>query len=528
MVKVNSKSQKGRSMVEMLGVLAIIGVLSVGGVYGYGVAMKKHKANELLQRASMLASTVSAQIMSGKNPTALDTFADSNLGKFTLETYTDGDNTFKLKISDIDGNVCELMKSSMGGIVRDIVCDENAKTALMTFNKDLSTTDLPKTESVIDKNITNPEDCQKAGKTWCAGLNEGQGACSNVKDCCQSVSVDNVCQSCFSVTGEIINRVQASSCDSDGDGSNDGICFPVEQTDESCSGTSLDELCLNGVQFQPSDNMMCVPVSCKALESMNLSQCCYEYELDTLMQAGMDALESGNMSQAYSYIDQAHVAQCTTCDSDTGNTTSLADGTECGYVDLEYYMAKDEILPGICQNGRCVNSCDGFYGDDGICYPCNTTAEVIVNDTRAADVKNKCPNRKFISITHDGDYLCVLGGWNQEPIWQLDTSYGNDVWEFCYSTDRGRPMTPEGCVNSCQNTLFPKKMENGYCVPANTNCPTGYYLTNNHFCIPCDSRLYDDKYHPATYLFNASAENCQKCADDGAHARWMDGPYCRY
>ena len=58
------RSQKGRSMVEMLGVLAIIGVLSVGGVYGYGVAMKKHKANELLHQASMLATTISAQIQS--------------------------------------------------------------------------------------------------------------------------------------------------------------------------------------------------------------------------------------------------------------------------------------------------------------------------------------------------------------------------------------------------------------------------------------------------------------------------------
>ena len=50
--------QRGRSMVEMLGVLAIVGVLSVGGVYGYGVAMKKHKANELLHQASMLRGGV--------------------------------------------------------------------------------------------------------------------------------------------------------------------------------------------------------------------------------------------------------------------------------------------------------------------------------------------------------------------------------------------------------------------------------------------------------------------------------------
>ena len=50
------KMEKGRSMVEMLGVLAIIGVLSVGGIYGYTVAMNKYKANEIVQVASMLAT----------------------------------------------------------------------------------------------------------------------------------------------------------------------------------------------------------------------------------------------------------------------------------------------------------------------------------------------------------------------------------------------------------------------------------------------------------------------------------------
>lgn len=37
----------GRSMIEMLGVLAIVGVLSVGGIAGYSKAMKKHKYNQL-------------------------------------------------------------------------------------------------------------------------------------------------------------------------------------------------------------------------------------------------------------------------------------------------------------------------------------------------------------------------------------------------------------------------------------------------------------------------------------------------
>ena len=39
----------GRSMVEMLGVLAIIGVLSVGGIAGYSKAMMKHKLNKHAQ-----------------------------------------------------------------------------------------------------------------------------------------------------------------------------------------------------------------------------------------------------------------------------------------------------------------------------------------------------------------------------------------------------------------------------------------------------------------------------------------------
>ena len=35
-----TKNQSGRSMVEMLGVLAIIGVLSIGGIAGYRAAME--------------------------------------------------------------------------------------------------------------------------------------------------------------------------------------------------------------------------------------------------------------------------------------------------------------------------------------------------------------------------------------------------------------------------------------------------------------------------------------------------------
>lgn len=47
------RNELGRSMVEMLGVLAIIGVLSVGGIAGYKTALNKYRANEVAQVVSI-------------------------------------------------------------------------------------------------------------------------------------------------------------------------------------------------------------------------------------------------------------------------------------------------------------------------------------------------------------------------------------------------------------------------------------------------------------------------------------------
>ena len=48
----------GRSMVEMLGVLAIIGVLSVGAIAGYSKAMMKYKLNKMVDQYNQLFGTI--------------------------------------------------------------------------------------------------------------------------------------------------------------------------------------------------------------------------------------------------------------------------------------------------------------------------------------------------------------------------------------------------------------------------------------------------------------------------------------
>lgn len=51
-------NQLGRSMIEMLGVLAIVGVLSVGGISGYSKAMNKFKTNKLLDQITLTITNI--------------------------------------------------------------------------------------------------------------------------------------------------------------------------------------------------------------------------------------------------------------------------------------------------------------------------------------------------------------------------------------------------------------------------------------------------------------------------------------
>ncbi len=52
------QKETGRSMIEMLGVLAIIGVLSVGGIAGYSKAMMKFKINKLIEQANTVINNI--------------------------------------------------------------------------------------------------------------------------------------------------------------------------------------------------------------------------------------------------------------------------------------------------------------------------------------------------------------------------------------------------------------------------------------------------------------------------------------
>ena len=67
MTILSRNDQGGRSMVEMLGVLAIIGVLSVGGISGYSKAMAKFKLTKAQDQISMILMNVRTAFATSPN-----------------------------------------------------------------------------------------------------------------------------------------------------------------------------------------------------------------------------------------------------------------------------------------------------------------------------------------------------------------------------------------------------------------------------------------------------------------------------
>ena len=125
-----SESQTGRSMVEMLGVLAIIGVLSVGGIAGYTSAMRQYKANEIVNATSMLYMMGASQNQGNGDKQMLYSGTLGTVPSGVSEITYNADKTITLAFTDTD--VCPLVKNKLG----DKATGE-CPTLTVTFSNDM-------------------------------------------------------------------------------------------------------------------------------------------------------------------------------------------------------------------------------------------------------------------------------------------------------------------------------------------------------------------------------------------------------
>lgn len=102
-------NEQGRSMIEMLGVLAIVGVLSVGGIAGYSKAMNKFKTNKVIDQINMISTNIRTLYSSQRNYTGLNNQLAKKAGAvsgdmYSSETNDTITNAFQGKIHIMTGN----------------------------------------------------------------------------------------------------------------------------------------------------------------------------------------------------------------------------------------------------------------------------------------------------------------------------------------------------------------------------------------------------------------------------------------
>ena len=100
-----TKNQSGRSMVEMLGVLAIIGVLSVGGIAGYRYAMDRIIMNDVLDTFNIAATLLrEARETMEPDEEGLIRLPVQKVGKYyatmVVSTVDETQNSLKLGVGD--------------------------------------------------------------------------------------------------------------------------------------------------------------------------------------------------------------------------------------------------------------------------------------------------------------------------------------------------------------------------------------------------------------------------------------------
>ncbi len=177
--KIKFEQELGRSMVEMLGVLAVIGLLSIGGIAGYKNAMNKHRANELLNEASKRAVIVAAQRSLGRGGSIAE-FKQPAHYTFAL-TDAQNPNQFNLTITSVDEVVYEKMAELKGDKTPLRFIERSGDGVVtLTYNNDMSTT-------AYASDYRTLEDCRgdgQQGRTWCnAGVCVSGGASNCPANC---------------------------------------------------------------------------------------------------------------------------------------------------------------------------------------------------------------------------------------------------------------------------------------------------------------------------------------------------------
>ena len=204
-------NEVGLSMTEMLGVLAVIGVLSLGSIQGYKYAMDKYKANETMNDIAQRKTDLLRQMSFEQKPNLSEWPEKGVFYPITLR-YDDELTTYAMDVSYVPEKVCQMIsremihdftikigENSYEKNADNIIC---AESNLMSFYFD--ETEMP---------IVPPYD--KCGNTYC---DKSKPYCKEGKTCVECLSDDHCAENelCFPDANNVCWKYSTEPIDSTG------------------------------------------------------------------------------------------------------------------------------------------------------------------------------------------------------------------------------------------------------------------------------------------------------------------------
>ncbi|MBO7483562.1 MAG: hypothetical protein J6T55_00340 [Alphaproteobacteria bacterium] len=532
-------------MVEVLAMLAIAGIIGSAGVGGYTVAMKKHRANELIHEAAGRALAVSQQLAVGRKLDEIDFGGypnnDTGHGKFSDKPIPlAGGDFFKIPITGMDQNTCEQLKVMAGGSLRRVDCkdDGNGKvTADLIYQKDLSATagTIPgdTSGSSSDGNTTtrsydnDREGCEENGYQYCSN-----NICITKEEVCETGSAlcaDTYPGTSENNTGGYAGEVEGKTCrcpSQQAFNQNDKKCIPA------CSGhgtlnANEDCVCQGGY----------TGVVCETVCSGN----------GTLNEAGKcecDANWYGPLCDSDCDGFRDRFGNCVSCGISCGYEATLLECQKCDHTNYPREMVGNYCALTTAGCNALYPSTGGFRDNYVTCVSCSYESGV---SNTSKDECDKCSNREM--ITDNGKNYCALttaacnalysttGGFrnNNGTCYSCSDSSGilvsetacsqcatsstprfRDNYGNCYSCSYSfsAPSASKDECDKCSN----REMVGNRCALTTAACnalysTTGGFRNNNDTCYSCSD----------SYDISTSKDECDKC---GA-LRYHDGTKCR-
>ena len=223
--KKTRENESGRSMVEMLGVLAIMGVLAIGGIAGYRYAMDKYNANEILNEVRKRAVTASQQRILGRT-IDLSEWSNTIQGHpvTTADNYGGDTSFFALTVSGVEKSVCDkviaekisfAVEEKVGEVVvgEDTTCAEGNNDITFAFKNTLDGEGATGGGEEPDpcENVTCPAGTS-CSKGMCICSETGQEVCGQT--CCLE---GQMCSSdvggCVDVSGNCATNADCKDAD---------------------------------------------------------------------------------------------------------------------------------------------------------------------------------------------------------------------------------------------------------------------------------------------------------------------------